>query len=94
MGSGTKDLLRGTVEVDETFFGGPRSGTRGRGATGETLVAVAVEHAGATALGRTRMLVISNAQSSTLTNFLAATVEPGSTVATDGLNAYAQGSGL
>ncbi|WP_281369571.1 IS1595 family transposase [Paeniglutamicibacter cryotolerans] len=88
MGSGTKNLLSGTVEVDETFFGGPRSGIRGRGTTGKTMVAVAVEHAGGKALGRARTLVIPNAQSSTLSGFLAATVESGSTVVTDGLNAY------
>ena len=36
MESGTKDLLAGTVEVDETYFGGPQSGRRGRAALGRT----------------------------------------------------------
>lgn len=42
---GTKERLSGTMEVDETFFSGPRSDTRGRGAAGKTIVVVAVEHA-------------------------------------------------
>lgn len=35
--------LTGRVEVDETFLGGPRAGTIGRGALGKTLVAGAIE---------------------------------------------------
>lgn len=31
------------VEVDECFIGGQRSGNRGRGAEGKTIVAIAVE---------------------------------------------------
>ena len=35
--------LTGTVEADETFIGGPRPGTAGRGAAGKVIVAGAVE---------------------------------------------------
>jgi len=35
--------LEGSVEVDETFLGGPRPGKRGRGADGKVLLACAVE---------------------------------------------------
>ena len=35
--------LTGTVEADETFIGGPKPGTSGRGAAGKVLVAGAVE---------------------------------------------------
>jgi hypothetical protein len=35
--------LSGRVEVDEFFVGGQKSGKRGRGADGKTLVAIAVE---------------------------------------------------
>ena len=37
-----RDRLAGTVEIDETYMGGKRSGKRGRGARGKTLVVVAV----------------------------------------------------
>ena len=38
-----QDRLSGTVQVDETFMGGPRSGKRGRGAEGKTLVLILAE---------------------------------------------------
>lgn len=88
MGSGNKDHLAGTVEVDETFFGGPQSGPRGRAARGKTMVVIAVEHAGGDALGRTRMQIIPDAKTKTLKGFLAASVTPGSDVVTDGLTSY------
>ena len=48
-----RDRLQGTVEVDETYWGGERPGKRGRGAEGKSLVVVAAEedvehHDGAT----------------------------------------------
>ena len=88
MGSGTKDLLGGTVEVDETYFGGPQSGPRGRAARGKTMVVIAVEHGPGDALGRTRMKIIPDARTGTLKGFLAASVTPGSVVITDGLTSY------
>ena len=39
----SRDRLRGTVEADETYIGGERSGKPGRGAYGKVLVAGAVE---------------------------------------------------
>lgn len=38
-----RDKLSGVVEMDETFIGGERSGKRGRGAEGKTLVLIAAE---------------------------------------------------
>ena len=38
-----REKLSGRVEVDELFIGGQKSGPRGRGAHGKTIVAVAVE---------------------------------------------------
>lgn len=52
------------------------------------MVAVAVEHAGNGGLGRTRMQVIPNGKATTLATFLAATVQPGATVVTDGFKPY------
>lgn len=76
------------MEVDEAFFGSPRSGIWGRGALGKVMVVVSVEHAGSGELGQTRMQVIPNARASTLAGFLASAVEPGATVMTDGLLEY------
>lgn len=81
------DLLSGRVEVDETVFGGPEPGRRGRGALGKTLVGIAVETRGS-ALGRCRMSVLHDAGWQSLRGFLEERVEPGSTVVTDGLPSY------
>lgn len=44
LGRGPHQLLRGDVEADETFVGGPRTGgKRGRGAPNKTMVLVLVE---------------------------------------------------
>jgi transposase-like protein len=83
-----KDLLSGTVEVDETVLGGPRPGVRGRGAAGKTLLAVAVELIGSQSFGRIRLSVIDDAKSATLRKFLIATVDQGSTIVTDGWPGY------
>ena len=83
-----RELLRGEVEVDETFVGGPRAGKRGRGATNKTMVLVAVERHQPRGFGRCRLGVIANAQSATLKTWLEANVEPGSTLVTDGLLSY------
>lgn len=81
------DRLSGRVEVDETMFGGPEPGRRGRGARGKTLVGIAVELRG-TGLGRCRMGVLEDAGWRSLRTFLADRVEPGATVVTDGFRAY------
>ena len=48
MASSGKFLLNRMVEVDETYIGGHREGSRGRGAADKTLVAIAVETDGST----------------------------------------------
>lgn len=82
-----RDRLTRVVEVDESFFGGPEPGRRGRGALGKTLVAVAVEQRGR-GIGRCRLQVIDDAKAATLREFLLAHVQPGATVITDGLSSY------
>src|SRR5208337_3089212 len=52
-----RDRLSGVVEVDETFVGGERSGKRGRGAEGKTLVFIAAEQA-PVGIGRIRLTTI------------------------------------
>lgn len=83
-----REVLTGRVEVDETFIGGEVSGPRGRGALGKTLVVIAVELGEPRGYGRARMSIIPNAETTTLRQFLIGTVEPGSTVVTDGWSAY------
>jgi transposase-like protein len=83
-----RDRLHGTVEVDESAFGGAKSGPRGRGALGKTLVAIAVERFDPKGFGRCRLAVLPNAKGPALRAFLLANVEPGSTVITDGLGSY------
>jgi transposase-like protein len=82
------DLLRGTVEVDETFVGGTKPGPGGRGALGKTLVGVAVELHDPKGFGRVRLRVIPNAATPTLRQLLTETVEPGALVVTDGWQPY------
>jgi len=79
--------LRGDVEVDESFLGGPEPGVPGRGALGKVLLAGAVE-LDQDRFGRARLGVIPDASAVSLSAFLDANVEPGSRVITDGWSAY------
>ena len=82
-----KARLSGTVEVDEWFHGGVAAG--GNAFTGKDLVAAAVEHGvRGRGYGRVRFGVLANRSAWELRKFVRATVEPGSLVITDGLNAY------
>lgn len=83
-------LLRGVVELDESLIGGrePGSGQRGRTSQRKTLVAVSAERTPQGGLGRAHLRVIENAAAKTLTNAAGATIQPGSTVKTDGWRAY------
>ena len=83
-----RDQLTGTVEVDEIFIGGIKSGKRGRGTAGKTLVAVGVEILSPRGFGRCRLRVIPNARASSLRSFLLDYVEQGSLIVTDGLRSY------
>ena len=82
-----RDRLRGTVEVDETYWGGEEPGVIGR-LTGEKgLIIVAAEEDGK-GIGRIRLRHIPDLTKATLHGFIARAVELGSTVRTDGLPAY------
>jgi len=83
-----RNKLTGEVEVDETFVGGVKTGKRGRGATGKTLVLIAAEVRGS-AIGRIRLQVIPDATADTLLDSVDSLVERGSNVVTDGLASYA-----
>ena len=81
--------LTGRVEVDETYVGGKKSGARGRGAEGKTLVLVAVEGS-ALKLGRVRFRCVDAADASNIETFVSDYVSPGTTVVTDGLSSYSK----
>ena len=86
-----RGALRGEVEVDDTWVGGPQAGLRGsRQLKGRkaVLVLVAVEKRGR-ASGRIRMEVIPDFKAATLLAFLKKHVSPGATVYSDGLKSYA-----
>ena len=85
----SRNALSGVVEVDETYIGGAKSGKRGRGAAGKSLVAVAIELKGKK-LGRVRLRQIADASASELNSFVEDFVESGSVVLTDGWPSYAQ----
>lgn len=82
-----RERLSGRVEVDETYIGGQKEGVRGRGATGKTLVLVAVE-GNATKLGRVRFRCVKTIDAETAEPFVNDHIEPGTVVVTDGLGVY------
>ena len=85
-----REPLRGEVEVDDTWIGGPQAGLRGsRQLKGRkaALVLVAVERRGQ-ATARVRMEVIPDFKAATLMAFLKKHVSPGATLYTDGLKSY------
>jgi transposase-like protein len=82
-----RDRLFGTVEVDETFIGGPKSGKRGRGAEGKALVLVAAQEDGKR-IGRIRLKRVLDASGKTLEEAIMEMVSPGNIVRTDGWTGY------
>ncbi|HRT22256.1 MAG TPA: IS1595 family transposase [Candidatus Hydrogenedentes bacterium] len=83
-----RDRLSGTVQVDETYIGGERSGKCGRGAAGKTLVVIAVEDQGKH-VGRIRLLRVPDASAVSLSFAVQEMIQPGSVVNTDGWAGYA-----
>lgn len=78
------ELLKGHVELDETYVGGKRSGgKRGRGAPGKTVVFGMVERE-----GRITTEVVPNVKKATLREAVKRNLEPGSIVSTDELMSY------
>ena len=82
-----RDLLAGTVEVDESYWGGLNEGRRGRNLKNKALIAVAAQEDGR-GIGRIRMKRIEDASSESLLPFVEECIEPGSVVHTDGWPAY------
>ena len=82
-----RNKLSGKIEVDETLVGGKRSGKRGRGAEGKSLVVIAVEIL-EKGTGRVRMSLISDASKKSLKKFINENIETGSNLITDGWKGY------
>lgn len=82
-----RNRLKGTVDVDETYVGGVWKGKRGRGTEGKTLVIVAAEQDGA-GIGRIRLAQVPDQSARSFEAAISASVEPGSTIRTDGLKSY------
>jgi len=82
-----RERLHGVVEVDEAYWGGEESGVRGRQTEDKALIVVAAEADGEN-IGRIRLQHIPNTDRATLHGFIQQAIEPGSTVVTDGLQAY------
>ena len=84
-----RDRLTGTVEVDETYFGGEEPGLRGGRQRGKkVLVGVAVELREPRGFGRCRMAVLADASAASLERFVTENVEEGSTLVTDAWSSY------
>jgi transposase-like protein len=84
-----RDLLTGTVEVDETFIGGEEAGLRGGRARGKkSLVGIAVEVREPKGIGRCRMAVLEDASAASLRPFVTGNVGPGTRVITDAWQGY------
>jgi transposase-like protein len=82
-----RDRLSDTVQTDEIYIGGEKPGKRGRGAAGKALIVVMVEVKG-DKIGRIRLKRVANASGSSLEGAVKESVEPGSSVQTDGWEGY------
>jgi transposase-like protein len=83
-----RERLAGVVEVDESYLGGGgEHGVHGRHIAGKALVVVAAEEDGR-GIGRIRLRHIPDASAARLIPFIADSIEPGSTVHTDGWSSY------
>jgi transposase-like protein/DNA-directed RNA polymerase subunit RPC12/RpoP len=82
-----RDRLSGTIQIDETYIGGEKSGKRGRGAEGKTLVVIAAQEDG-DGTGRIRLKQVADASGESLEAAVQETVATGAVVKTDGWVGY------
>ncbi len=84
-----REKLSGRVEVDEFVIGGQKTGKRGRGAEGKTIVAAAVERCNQKKqIGRIRLQVILDYSAFSLETFINENIKPGSVIASDSWSSY------
>ncbi|MBU0952153.1 MAG: IS1595 family transposase [bacterium] len=84
-----RDRISGIIEVDETYIGGKKTGKKGRGSEGKILVVIAAQIDGKR-IGRIRFKRIPDASGDSLIPAIKETIEPGSTVITDGWKGYSK----
>lgn len=82
-----RNKLSGIIEVDETYVGGEKSGKRGRGAEGKSLVLIAAEIKGSR-VGRIRLKRVPDASAESLNNAVEEAATKGSLIRTDGWLGY------
>lgn len=83
-----RERLHGTVEVDETYFGGQKRGVGGRHARYKDIIAIAVELHQPRGFGRVRLRRVADVSEDGLLPFVTDSIEPGSQVHTDGWSGY------
>ena len=82
-----RERLGGLIEVDETYWGADDQPVTGRLTYDKALILVAAQADG-DGIGRIRLRRVADLTRATLHGFIREAIEPGSTVRTDGLNAY------
>ena len=75
------EVFEGSIELDESYFGGRRKGRRGRGAAGKVVVFGILKRN-----GRVYTVVVDNAKSDTLMPVIKQKIMPDSIVYTDSLS--------
>ena len=82
-------LLAGLVELDDTYFGAKNvSGKRGRGASGKSIVLVAVQLNTKGTVKYASMSVINDLLKETINETVQKMIKKGSTIKTDGYQSY------
>ena len=77
------EILKGEIELDESYFGGKRKGKRGRGAAGKTIVFGILERG-----GKVSVEIVKNVTADTLMSETVKKVRRGSIVYTDKWRGY------
>jgi transposase-like protein len=93
----TREFLKGEVEIDECFIGGPEEGRPGRGAQTKALVICAVElvrwedkkkKTNRVRTGRVRFRVVPDASALSLVPFIVESIDKNTVIYTDGWKGY------
>lgn len=79
----SKEIFDGSIELDESYFGGIRKGKRGRGAAGKVAVFGILKRG-----GKVFTQIVSNTRSETLMPLIARKIAPDSIVYTDCYGSY------
>src|SRR3990172_944499 len=83
-----RDMLKGHIEVDETYIGGEEEGLRGRKTETKSIVVIAIEVHSPKGFGRLRLRQVPDVTGPSLVGFVKEVVTVGSIVSTDGWTGY------